>query len=811
MKNKLWVLFLCLALLITSTGISGTFLYAAQMQEQEQIPTEAAIAEKDDAGEENTEDPSPGDEDLGEEDSEAEAPDKYDPAENEENEDPTHSDTEEETPPSDSDPEPSENPPVLTQPPDTSLPEKNYGDTGEIAPPEPEIPAEHEGTGETDANLSEILILNPDNIDQVEGDSKETEELLEEIEEGEIIALSPLPAEAADPSAPAPLSAENGVTRAASGKYTLVDLGFLYCDEVWTKANLDNGTRNVTRNYRLEYVDADGNLVQTPAYCIEANDSSLMDTTTKDDLELKDEAIKALTNSTMKKLLYFGWGGPGNACGNYDPTCSHITWNARNQYIFTHIALSKIYSGQVGNATAEELEHVGVNRFLTYISGLSLPSHNATSLQVTDVEGAKESGQSIQADLKVLRNAGDRFPYLWDAYKDECRMTNTITVSDTNAKNGIEVTRKSSDNWQLLYWTSTADYQERGTADPRIGPTSGTVELKNTARFVLVFPAGQNTKKTFRFPAILRPVSYLWLDADIQSSDRFQDYGFVTYEGTYGYAELTVEPLPMGSLLLSKTCRQTGQKIAGAQYTLYAGENLSSGKSTYFKKDAVVDTRTTNGQGQCRFSSLIPGKYYVKETKAPDGYDLDSTRYDVTVKANNTTSAAEAVVAVQDDRSRPELCSVTVTKKIRAEDITWAHGNPTFFFCVEGNDIYGQKRKYEDFVCFTRENLKVDGDGYAALSVTFDQVPEGSYQIYEQETLRYYLKDAAAGTKNVTIRKGQSPQYGIPPRSIAYGEAVLNKTASTAAITFVNEKLRYDGYSHTSVLKNKIPLIARTS
>ncbi len=30
---------------------------------------------------------------------------------------------------------------------------------------------------------------------------------------------------------------------------------------------------------------------------------------------------------------------------------------------------------------------------------------------------------------------------------------------------------------------------------------------------------------------------------------------------------------------------------------------------------------------------------------------------------------------------------LTIVKKIKASDITWAHGNPTFIFTVKGKDI----------------------------------------------------------------------------------------------------------------------------
>ena len=70
-----------------------------------------------------------------------------------------------------------------------------------------------------------------------------------------------------------------------------------------------------------------------------------------------------------------------------------------------------------------------------------------------------------------------------------------------------------------------------------------------------------------------------------------------------------------------------------------------------------------------------------------------------------------------------------------------------------------------------------------------------------------YLKDAYANTENVSITKGISPSYGADPKQVAKGTAVLTAENGDASITFVNEKSRYDGYSHNDCIKNTIPLL----
>ena len=130
---------------------------------------------------------------------------------------------------------------------------------------------------------------------------------------------------------------------------------------------------------------------------------------------------------------------------------------------------------------------------------------------------------------------------------------------------------------------------------------------------------------------------------------------------------------------------------------------------------------------------------------------------------------------------------------------------------IEGTDIRGNKRKYEDSVVFMQDAYQVDGNGYALLEVTISNIPLGTYQVYEKPVLRYYLKKAQANTSNVEIIKGREPAYGVAPVDIAYGTVGLDKDHQKASITFYNRKKRYDGYSHNSLAENTLPVIKSQS
>ena len=68
--------------------------------------------------------------------------------------------------------------------------------------------------------------------------------------------------------------------------------------------------------------------------------------------------------------------------------------------------------------------------------------------------------------------------------------------------------------------------------------------------------------------------------------------------------------------------------LSGATYRVYSDKGCTK----------FVDTLTTNSNGNTDTVELSAGTYYVKETKAPKGFQLDKEVYTLTVKAGETTT-----------------------------------------------------------------------------------------------------------------------------------------------------------------------------
>lgn len=184
------------------------------------------------------------------------------------------------------------------------------------------------------------------------------------------------------------------------------------------------------------------------------------------------------------------------------------------------------------------------------------------------------------------------------------------------------------------------------------------------------------------------------------------------------------------------------------------------------------------------------GRFLIVEVKNPSGYE-GTFEKEISFDPYGDQEQKIEIEAVNTS-ILPPMGKITVVKQIKEDEITWAHGNPVFRFQVSGTDVKGKTHTYEDYVEF-REGEYAAENGYGILKCVFE-IPLGKYTVSELETLRYELEGVYAGTENVSV-SGNS------------GIAVIDTERPEAELTFRNRKTIYDRYSHTDVIRNKIPMI----
>lgn len=358
--------------------------------------------------------------------------------------------------------------------------------------------------------------------------------------------------------------------------------------------------------------------------------------------------------------------------------------------------------------------------------------------------------------------------------------TQEVTLSDSNTE--ASVSFQNTKNELIIQKTSKDDGTVLKGVEFKLWPKSSSEQDADT------YTTDQNGKITVRG---LAPGTWCYkesktldgyiLDATVHEFTVGQD-GKVNGKNS---VTLSIEN-DYTKLDLAKVDASTGAYVSGAKMALYNSKNEK------------VES-WTSGKEPHRIIKLAPGEYTLVEEEAPDDYQLAEP---VTFTLKNQ---ADVQLVFMNDLRYTDL---TVTKKIKADEITWAHGNPTFVFTVEGTDVFGESHKYQQFVEFTEEYVAshTDGQGYVELSTKFTEIPMGSaYQISELDVLRYGLVNVT-GTDNVAIKKLQEPAYGLTPSEIFQVTANLEKKPTGTNVTFENKKYRWDDYSHNDIVENIIPV-----
>ena len=124
--------------------------------------------------------------------------------------------------------------------------------------------------------------------------------------------------------------------------------------------------------------------------------------------------------------------------------------------------------------------------------------------------------------------------------------------------------------------------------------------------------------------------------------------GFVLSEKTYpvtvdadgAVIEVEIENTRIrGTVQLTKTDRDyPDNKLTGAEFTVYRDSNSNKELDA---DDELVGTLTETGIGVYEMADLFYGGYFVKETKAPDGFYLDGNAYYFGITEDGKTVTVE--------------------------------------------------------------------------------------------------------------------------------------------------------------------------
>ena len=280
------------------------------------------------------------------------------------------------------------------------------------------------------------------------------------------------------------------------------------------------------------------------------------------------------TNEALLKVLYYGYGGPGDVFKDDQVT------NDTNKYLYTHIMASYAYSGDIyGGKSWEDLEAHGIGLKVRYdqIQSMPVPT-NEFNFSKSSLNAYYENGQQRTEEIKLNAN-------------------NDVVVN-IPLQDGVELHNltKGTVNTGTVSVNGGETFYLSTTLEKREDYSSGNLNGKNLVKYA---------------PLVIR------------SGGNYQDEGTLTTVQDSVTINLNIKWMDVGDFELRKT-NDTGKLIDGSEFSL-------KHTTLDFEKKLVVK------DGKLSMTGLPVGEYLLTETKVPDGHAVLQKTFQVTVNKDQTT------------------------------------------------------------------------------------------------------------------------------------------------------------------------------
>lgn len=199
-----------------------------------------------------------------------------------------------------------------------------------------------------------------------------------------------------------------------------------------------------------------------------------------------------------------------------------------------------------------------------------------------------------------------------------------------------------------------------------------------------------------------------------------------------------------GSVQTTKTDKDYPEnKLTGAEFTVYRDTD-SNGKLT--DADEMLGTLAETTPGVYEMDRLIYGRYFLKETKAPQGFRLDENAYLFAIAENGKT------VVVETEAGKG-FVNAAQTGNLHIQKTSDDNVLQGFTFKVEGTDATG-RQFYKEYVTDEKGEIQIEGLRVGEYTIS---------ELADEATEKYILPDAATvtvevdGTANVEFHNTLKP------------------------------------------------------
>lgn len=382
-------------------------------------------------------------------------------------------------------------------------------------------------------------------------------------------------------------------------------------------------------------------------------------------------------DNNVRKVLYFGWGGPEQWSGFESRT---------HGIVVTSLALSYYYYGD--NSSPKTIKN-----FMEYIKNKSVPNFSVTfskskvsayrdgNVQRTETVTLNSGSDLFGIDITIPKNV---------TYVDETHGTRqtggSVTIKGKTKFHFEAPLNEKLDSWNIndkissfafqpIIAIAGSSYQTTGSWDYVEDPSKttsltvdwlqlGSIEItKNDIYGNLidgaVFRLWNNdsydenvtvTNGKIKVENLTTGIYYL--------QEQTAPNGFLVDNTIYTVTlnagdeikQTVTDKEPQGTITVTKT-NDMDNKVSNAKFYVKAdGDIRSAGGNLLYSNGAIVDTLTTNASGVDTTVELPLGNYIVEEYEVPHGYLLNKNKYKVSLKyANQNTPVVTTSTTISND------------------------------------------------------------------------------------------------------------------------------------------------------------------
>jgi len=405
-------------------------------------------------------------------------------------------------------------------------------------------------------------------------------------------------------------------------------------------------------------------------FCAEFGvDSSTGDIENAQHIIPTDPAMK-----TACKIAYFGWY---SRYGEYAVDGGILTEGfkqVKKDYVFTQQMIWEV----LGQSNATFIDSNIQNQYILFknqinsnienmqkkpsFSGTTIILDLGNTITLTDTNGVLASYTSLDKTIegiRIVHNKGENTMTI--TVNNNCTLEN-YTISEETMKSWGFIKEESKDNDTTIFFSFKDGVQDQLYSmhynDPvtmsmnlqinlfgklELNKLDGNGKLIDGAIFQINGPENFSKEVTVANGKItldnLKRGTYT-------IKEKIAPTGYLINTNTYTVevvanqtaTQSIVNKEPTGTISIIKEYTKTGStpqgdaKLEGAVYKIYANEDIYNVAKTkkFYSNGDLVATRTTNLKGETEEITNLPlGKYVVKEEKAPIGYLIDESKYEV--------------------------------------------------------------------------------------------------------------------------------------------------------------------------------------